>query len=404
MKKCTIALLASALLAAVGGCDHSNSNYCAGKLNDDCRSDGGTQIKGCAAAPDKCTGATPVCDTAMDVCVACLGINKEASSCPATAPVCSSQTCGGCTADAQCDSGVCRADGTCSPENTVVYVSLQSSGTGCTSAIPCDLQTGLLQTEELRNVVHLAPGLYSVPEGISILKPTVIVGRGATISRGVMGPSVISTSALTIEFLTVTGGSGFTGLGVSTNGGSLTLNRAIVVGNVGGGVKIDGSEFNIQNSWIVANGSTGAVNSNVGGIQLLNINTAGEHVIAFNTISENSAVLNVVSGINCAVVGTPLTFSNNIIYANNIAGTATQVGGGGMCTFTFSDIGPEGSVTAPNLNVAPMFLNTAQKDFHLQAASPVKDKADPAATLRLDIDGDLRPQGAARDMGADEIK
>lgn len=49
--------VASVLLAAVGGCDHSNANYCEGKLNNDCRSDGGVgPIRGCKAAPRKVRG------------------------------------------------------------------------------------------------------------------------------------------------------------------------------------------------------------------------------------------------------------------------------------------------------------------------------------------------------------
>ena len=43
-----------------------------------------------------------------------------------------------------------------------------------------------------------------------------------------------------------------------------------------------------------------------------------------------------------------------------------------------------------------------QGDYHLQSSSPCIDAADPAATLDVDIDGDIRPQGAAHDMGADE--
>jgi hypothetical protein len=35
--------------------------------------------------------------------------------------------------------------------------------------------------------------------------------------------------------------------------------------------------------------------------------------------------------------------------------------------------------------------------------SPAKDAADPSASLVSDIDGDSRPQGPRRDMGADEV-
>jgi hypothetical protein len=57
-----------------------------------------------------------------------------------------------------------------------------------------------------------------------------------------------------------------------------------------------------------------------------------------------------------------------------------------------------------NLNLDPMFIAALQGNFHLMNGSPCKDAADPASTIPDDIDGDMRPQGPRRDMGADEIK
>jgi hypothetical protein len=100
---------------------------------------------------------------------------------------------------------------------------------------------------------------------------------------------------------------------------------------------------------------------------------------------------------------TPLTFSNNIIYDNIVGGTGVQAGGTN-CSWTYSDIGPTAAAGSGNINALPMFLDPAQNNFHLKTGSPARDVADPGATLAVDFDDDARPQGPARDLGADEIQ
>jgi hypothetical protein len=96
----------------------------------------------------------------------------------------------------------------------------------------------------------------------------------------------------------------------------------------------------------------------------------------------------------------PFVLTNSIVYDN---GTGPQVEGAN-CSWTYSDIGPMGVSGTGNINAPPMFVNLMLGNFHLQSGSPAKDAADPAASLAVDIDGDTRPQGTGRDMGADEIR
>jgi hypothetical protein len=85
-------------------------------------------------------------------------------------------------------------------------------------------------------------------------------------------------------------------------------------------------------------------------------------------------------------------------------GGGKQIGDSPMCTAIYSDVGPVTFPGTGNINVNPIFVNPAQGDFHLMGTSPAKDAANPATTLADDADGDARPQGQRRDMGADEIK
>jgi hypothetical protein len=50
----------------------------------------------------------------------------------------------------------------------------------------------------------------------------------------------------------------------------------------------------------------------------------------------------------------------------------------------------------------PGFVNPPT-DFHLQSTSPAIDKGTTISTIGTDFDGNVRPQGAAFDIGAFEV-
>ncbi|HPH70272.1 MAG TPA: hypothetical protein PLF40_31190, partial [Kofleriaceae bacterium] len=362
-------------------------------------------VTGCKAAPDKCTGDKPVCDMTTDTCVPCLGSNVEDMSCPAAAPVCSSQACGVCTADAQCSSGVCRADGTCSAVANVISVAPGGAGTTCDKTSPCDLTTGVGKISTSKNVLHLAPGNYPVNAGLTLATDVAVVGRGATLDRigGTPGPVVSVTAAATLEFLTITGGHGANGVGISTNFGTLTLTAATVRAHTDGGISLTNSGFKLLNNFIVKNGSATSV---FGGMLFSGYVAANPTLreFKFNTIVDNQATSGLANGINCSNVTTDIIGSSNIVFDNTVKATAADA----KCSYIYSAMGPTAVPGMNNINTRPAFVSG--NDYHLSSAAANAGIAnpttanDPAATLATDVDGQARPQGGGnRDLGADEV-
>lgn len=233
--------------------------------------------------------------------------------------------------------------------------------------------------------------------GISNTGGTLTVFQ-STMSENMGGGVSTSGGTLTVSQSTVSANPGG---GISASGGTLTVSRSTISGNSGGGISISGAPFDVTNSMIVGNGGPGTA---FGGVRLDQTNT-GTRRFDFNTVSNNNGNTGVVTGVVCTLVTQVVTFSDNIVFDNQIGGGRTQVGGNN-CSWNYSDIGPDtGSVTgANNINVDPMFASPALGNFHLLGTSPAKDAADPAATVGVDFDGDSRPQGSRRDMGADEVR
>lgn len=382
-------------------------------------------------------------------------------ACGGTTPICDGGACRACRADAECAPGVCTEyNGTCVPPGQAVYVARGGSDAGaCTHDAPCQtFAYALGQVSATRAVIAVAAGTYSVagapvlemsptvpllvisgpelaPQGTTLTSVASALGTpvvvklvsGTAIVEGVViqdGPNagVRDDGQLTLSHVVVADGAadgvlatpstapgitsvlhvwdsiieGNVGLGIDAQRGGIEVLRSLIATNRGGGISVQGAAT-ITSSMVVRNGTA---NSTIGGIEIQKV--FSEPVsITFDTIADNQ-----MRSTGPAGLGTdgPITV-DDVIYAGNTsgsAGDAQDVFCSG-CMATYSVFGANAPASGGNVTADPAFVNPAILDYHITQASPARNAADPAATLGYDVDGEARPQGVARDIGADEI-
>jgi hypothetical protein len=419
----SVLVLLAATLALVS-CRRLEPNYCATAHDHSCLE---LDASNTCGSDHDCSGTTAVCDVnATKTCVQCTSM--EASACIGTSPVCGmDKTCQACTAHAQCGaSNVCLPTGACADAMDVAYVdpmTVSDNGT-CTKASPCSTITKALMTAKPYVKVH---GTVDEHVIIDIAgKVTLLADPGAKLTRTSNGLLLEIRGASQVEIydLEITGASGMNnpgismqlgntatltltrailsnnaGGGISANGGTLTINQSMIGANTGGGISITGSQYELTNNFIVNNGSPA---NTFGGVQISQIGASGMHTFEFNTVTGNTAMSTNTAGVVCSLVGVPLTFTNSIAFRN----TSPMQVEGSNCLWTYSDIGPTAVTGSGNVNADPMFVDTTQNNFHLMPGSPARRAANPSTDLTglaaHDIDGD--PRTSPADMGADQVK
>lgn len=93
--------------------------------------------------------------------------------------------------------------------------------------------------------------------------------------------------------------------------------------------------------------------------------------------------------------------TSSIVYGGTGAAPSYGSATPANCSVTYSNV--EGGVAGTGyINMAPSYR--AAGDYHLLATSPGVSGANPATTLDVAFDGEARPNGPGRDMGADEVQ
>jgi hypothetical protein len=403
-----------------GSACHNNPNYCEGAPDNNCQERPDAAVS--CGGDEECAAPTPVCDLAGSrVCVECTP--EQSGQCTGDRPVCGADhVCRGCAAHAECPSAVCVPEGACAVEAQVAYVDPGGTdNTACTAAAPCTSIAKALATGRPYLKLHGATDEAVVIDNRSV---TILGDPDAILSRTTPGIvlEIRGASRVEIHDLVISGGTGTGGIGISipaggapfvtlvratvrnnagggvvAAAGTLVARRSMFLANGGGGISLTNTEFDLENNVIARNGG---LFTEFGGVVVSQIST-GSRRLEFNTITQNDGMTGATTGVVCSLIGQPITFSSNIIYANRALGGGAQVGGSN-CAWTYSDIGPGSLGGLGNLDIDPRFVAPMLDDYHLGAGSPVIDRADPAATLSIDLDGEARPQGAGRDIGADE--
>ncbi len=390
------------------------------------------------AVVDAALADSAVIDSPVDApAVAC----SDTSPCPAATPVCDQNQCRGCIADAECTNGICsESQGTCIDASAVLYVAPNGAdGGACTQAAPCATISGALaQVDTTRRSIRVADGNYNDAFLIANMGAILISGETASWSNttinfmpmgfgGTALDHVVENqgSMLTIEGLTlrnspqegtrvsnagllslfrvrvnntaggvdcnsstaivdqclVVGNNRNQGIGISGGGmgSTITVRRTGINGNSGIGIQLMHASYSITNAFVTRNGGTG----------LAIMDPGATAVIDYLTVAQNSG------GASCSVA---LTIADSIFSEN---GAPPQVDP--TCTATYTLFDDTAAPGTGNLTGEPAFVNPGMGDFHITSTSAARNAADPGSGEPIDYDGEVRPQGGGRDVGADEI-
>lgn len=409
------------ILLIAGGCMKQSEKYCAMHPEDTENCSGGGDGGMACLGNNDCMAIDPTKPLCTDdrMCVECT--IEDISFC-AEGEVCRGRTCGDCTMHTECASNVCQTNGRCADATMVAYLDPNGGGDQCTLGAPCNDAVAAEATA--RPIIKVTGTIVSATAVLFDARSTTIYAEpGAAFTRSTPG-SIIQIendgTELTIYDLRIFGGApsgnsngiSFTtpqtdpkltldrvvidnndGSGVrASDGGIVTITRSVIANNTGSqGLVLQNAVFDISNTVIAQNGKSTLT---TGGALLF---PSGPSKFEFNTVADNISMGGATNYRNISCLS-GFDIENSIVVGGDTAGcdaTYTMFSAGDMLSGTGNKTG-DPAFKSTSMPTSAMF-------YRLMPASPAKDMADAAATLTMDIDGNMRPIDGRSDMGADEV-